>query len=84
MKVNLRVKDMELGRLNTECLVLTSKFARALKHHNGKELKMQHPSVLGMISDCARKTRSEELKEIYSELRAEIIMSMYNSKYRKD
>lgn len=80
MKVDIRVRDIQLGQLNTECLLLTSKFARALKHHNGRQLKMQHPYVLRIISDYARKTRNEELKEIYSELRAGVIMSMYDAK----
>lgn len=83
MKVDVKVQEVKLGQLNTECVMLTSKFARVLKDHNGKQLKMQHPSVLSTIERYAIGTRNEELKEIFSELKAGIIVSMYKSQMHK-
>lgn len=77
MKVQLR--DVQLGQLNTESLLLVSRFSRVLKQHNGKHLSMQGPNLLNTLAVHARKTRNEELKEIYAELKAEILCSVYDS-----
>jgi len=79
MAVKIRLKDLQLGQLNTECLLLVSRFVRVLKQHNGTQLRMQDDDILNYIADYARRTRNKELKAIYTELKEEITKSVYQS-----
>jgi len=78
-KLTIQLKDVQLSQLNNECLKLVLKFVRTLKAHNGKTLRMQDANILLQISDQSHRTKNQELKELYAELKREILKSVHQS-----
>ncbi len=74
MSVKLRLIDVQLGQLNNQCLMLVVRFVRALKAHNGTALRVQEPDILMQISKHSRNTKDSELRKMYKELKAEILI----------
>jgi len=78
-KSTIRLRDIQLSQLNNECLKLVAKFVRALKTHNGVTLRMQDENILLEISKQSHRTKNLELKELYAELKEEILKSVQQS-----
>ena len=78
-KVTIRLGDIQLSQLNNECLKLVVRFVRALKAHNGVALRMQDENILLEISEHSHRTRNKELKELYAELKKELLKSVQES-----
>jgi len=78
-KITISLKDVQLSQLNGECLRLVGKFTRELKARRGETLVMQDADILVKISERARKTRSKELKQIYTELKEAMIKSVHET-----
>ena len=83
MSVKIRLKDLDLGQLNNECLLKVSRFVRELRAETGIKLRMQDKDILKQISNHCREIDNPHLQEIYAELKQEILKSVY-SKMSKD
>lgn len=81
-KLVIQLKDIEVSQLNNACLTLIAKFVRVLKVTEGVSLRMQDTKVLLQISDYAYRSDNGELKEIYAELKSEMVKSIHHSMER--
>jgi len=80
MKSKIDIADIQLTQLNSACLVWISKFARALKDHDGTIIRMQDSNVIGQIVEHAHKTNDADLRHLYRSLKHEI-RNLINSEH---
>jgi len=78
-KSTIPLRDIQLSQLNNECLKLVAKFVRVLKTYNGVTLRTQDENILLEISKQSHRTKNFELKELYAELKEDILKSVQQS-----
>jgi len=70
MRISLR--DIEIGDLNNNCILIISKFARELHEHNGSVLKLNNPEVLIDVARHAHAVDNPQLKLLFQRLKLEL------------
>ena len=70
LKVNLA--DIKIQDVGATCIMLVSKFSRAIKAKHGVVIQLRDPQVLNKVAAYASATGSDELKLINSQIEEEI------------
>lgn len=82
-KRTIRLRDIELTQLNNESLRLVAAYVRLLKAKSGHSLKMQDKDILVQISNYTRKSKDDQLSELYARLKQEVLESVHESIIKK-
>ncbi|RBP48353.1 hypothetical protein [Arenicella xantha] len=83
MSIKVRLKDIRLNQLDNECLRLVNRFTLAARSHDGTVLRVQEKDILMQISAYARATKDPTIRDIYSQLKQEILRCMYADMRKK-
>lgn len=77
MKIEL--SNIKIEWLSTKALVLISIFASAASKRENETINLRSDNVLQHISDVAKSSEHAELKQLYSRIKQELKMSLYNA-----
>jgi len=79
----IKIADLTPAQLNAACLVRISKFAIALKEHNGTVLELRSDEVVKELVKAAKNTDDPELHRIYESIKQEISRHINSPKFTK-
>ena len=70
--LKIRTRDIPASWLNAHCRNLISKYALAAYGHDQSMFDLRGDNILLKISEHAKKTNSDELSRLYSQLKKEL------------
>lgn len=83
MAYKINISDLTPSQLSAACLVKISKFAIALKEHNGTVLELRNDDVVKELVKAARNTDDPKLDEIYNSIKQEISRHINSPRFTK-
>lgn len=83
MAYKINISDLTPAQLNAACLVKITKFAVALKKHNGTVLELKRDDVVAELVKVAKATNNAELNEIYRSIKLEISKHINSPRFAK-
>lgn len=72
MSYRINICDLSLDKLNGVCLAKISQFARKLEQFDGTVVQLKDDHIIGEIVHIAKTTTSDELKQLYGEIKQAI------------
>jgi hypothetical protein len=77
--MKIEMSNIKIEWLSTKALVLISIFASAASKRENKIINLREENVLQNISDIAKASDHAELKQLYTRIKHELKMSLYNA-----
>lgn len=72
MVTRINIRDVKVNWLNVRCLTLISKYVQEANKNDGVVINLRDPDVLQQVMEHAKQTNSEQLRNLYMNLRMEL------------
>lgn len=72
MVTRINIRDVKVNWLNVRCLTLISKYVQEANKNDGVVINLRDPDVLQQVMEHAKHTNSEQLRNLYMNLRMEL------------
>ena len=72
MSNKIDIRSVKMEWLNSQCLMQISKYTRARFDHDAQIMNLRDADILQQVIDHAHLTESEQLKDIYRQLKQNI------------